>query len=179
MMAISFLCGQIKIILFVENSKEKCSTLPSIPDHNHSSHVELNVHAYWCLILIKLYKTLKVNLYYLIIFDGNLWYVHLTCLASVSIENWEKYTPFCTDLDIPLYRSVKTILCGCGTRIYLCGCHARFLKNRVSHPFLLIFLKGFKTVFNDGIDNGSPLDVAIIPNHDGNDSVVSYIHMRT
>ena len=72
MMAISFLCGQIKIILFVENSKEKCSTLPSIPDHNHSSHVELNVHAYWCLILIKLYKTLKVNLYYLIIFDGNL-----------------------------------------------------------------------------------------------------------
>ena len=78
-----------------------------------------------------------------------------------------------------MYRSVKAILCGCGTRIYLCGCHARFLKNRVSHPFFLIVLKGFTTVFNDGIDNGSPLDVAIIPNHDGNDSVVSYSHMRT
>ena len=52
-------------------------------------------------------------------------------------------------------------------------------ENRVSHPFFLIVLKGFTTVFNDGIDNGSPLYVAIIPNHDGNDSVVSYSHMRT
>ena len=46
-------------------------------------------------------------------------------------------------------------------------------------PFFLIFLKGFITVFNDGIDNGSPLDVAIILNHDGNDSFVSYSNMRT
>ena len=46
-------------------------------------------------------------------------------------------------------------------------------------PVLLIFLKGFKTVFNDGIDNGSPLYVAMVPNNDGNDSVVSYSHMRT
>ena len=53
------------------------------------------------------------------------------------------------------------------------------LKKRVSHPFFLIVLKGFKTVFNDGIDKESPLDVVIIPNHDGNDSVVSYSHMRT
>ena len=59
---------------------------------------------------------------------------------------------------------------------------------RVSRPvfekpgitsFFFVFLKGFTTVFNDGIDNGSPLDVAIIPNHDRNDSVVSYRHMRT
>ena len=31
----------------------------------------------------------------------------------------------------------------------------------------------------DPIDNGIPLDVAIVPNNDGNDSVVSYSHMRT
>ena len=41
-----------------------------------------------------------------------------------------------------LYHSVKAILCGCGTRIYLRGCHARFLKNRVSHPFFLNFFEG-------------------------------------
>ena len=46
-------------------------------------------------------------------------------------------------------------------------------------PVFFNVLKGFKTVFNDGIDNGIPLDVAIIPKNDGNDSVVSYSHMRT
>ena len=37
------------------------------------------------------------------------------------------------------YRSVKAILCGCGTRIYLCRCHTQFLKNRVSHPVFFEF----------------------------------------
>ena len=54
-----------------------------------------------------------------------------------------------------------------------------FEKPGITPVFVLIVLKGFTMVFNDGIDNRSPLYVAIIPNHDGNDSVVSYSHMIT
>ena len=53
-----------------------------------------------------------------------------------------------------------------------------FEKPGITPGFFLIVLKGFTTVFNDSIDNGSPLDVAIIPNYDGNDSVGPYSHMR-
>ena len=76
------------------------------------------------------------------------------------------------------YRSVKAILCVCGTRIYLRVSRPAFEKPGITPGFFLIVLKGFTTVFNDGIDNGIPLDVAIIPNYDGNDSVVPYSHMR-
>ena len=60
---------------------------------------------------------------------------------------------------------------------------------RVAHPvfekpcfkphFFRIVLKGFNMVSHYSIDNGSPLDVFIIPNYDGNDSAVSYSYMRT
>ena len=54
-----------------------------------------------------------------------------------------------------------------------------FEKPGITPGFFLIVLKGFTAVFNYGIDNGSPLDLVIIRNYDGNDSVVIYSHMRT
>ena len=54
-----------------------------------------------------------------------------------------------------------------------------FFKSGITPGFFRIVLKGFKMLAHDGIDNGSPLDVTIIPNYDGNDSAVSYSHMRT
>ena len=56
--------------------------------------------------------------------------------------------------------------------------HPVFEKPGITPGFFRIFLKGFKMVSHDGIDNGSPLDVVILPNYDGNDSSVSYSHMR-
>ena len=57
--------------------------------------------------------------------------------------------------------------------------HPVFEKPDITPGFFRIVLKGIKMVSHDGIDHGIPLDVAIIPNYDGNDSAVSYSHMRT
>ena len=68
---------------------------------------------------------------------------------------------------------------GVGPAFIYAGVTPGFWKTGYHTRFILFVLKGFKTVFNNGIDNGIPLYVAIIPNHDDNDSVVSYSHMRT
>ena len=81
---------------------------------------------------------------------------------------------------LSLYCSVKAILYRCGTHIYLCGCHTRFLKNRGSHPFFFeLFWRGLRWSPRMVFINGSSLDVATIHNYDDNDSAVSYRYMRT
>ena len=63
--------------------------------------------------------------------------------------------------------------------LFMLVSHPVFEKTGITPGFFRIVLKGFKMVSHDGIDNGSPLDVAIIPNYDDNDSAVSYSHTRT
>ena len=57
--------------------------------------------------------------------------------------------------------------------------HPVFEKLGITPGFFRIVLLGFNMVSHDGIDNGSPLYVVIIPKYDGNESYVSCSHMRT
>ena len=66
-----------------------------------------------------------------------------------------------------------------GPAFIYAGVTPGFEKPGITPGFFLIVLKGFRMVSHYGIDNGSPLDVVIIPNYEGNDSAVSYSHMRT
>ena len=55
------------------------------------------------------------------------------------------------------------------THLFMRVSHPVFEKSGITPGFFRIVLKGCKMVSHDGIDNGSPLYVVIIPNHDGND----------